>query len=183
MAPKRESRDIPHHIPSTPWCLHSSHASPCAVPEISHAPTTTTTGPLHTLFPVSACVCAQLLNCIQLFVTLWTVACQAPLSMEFSRQEYWSRLPFPPPRDLPDPKIEPTSPLSPVLRADALLLNHQGSPEEYHVLFVWISALYAAASHHSVCDSGLIASYTMKAGRGPFCLFVYPGDSGTYHRG
>ena len=38
--------------------------------------------------------------------TLWTVACQAPLSMGFSRQEYWSGLPFPSPRDLPDPGIE-----------------------------------------------------------------------------
>ena len=43
-------------------------------------------------------------------VTPWTVACQAPLSMEFSRQEYWSGLPFPPPEDLPDPGIEPVSP-------------------------------------------------------------------------
>ena len=43
------------------------------------------------------------------FVTPWTVACQAPLSLEFSRQEYWSRLPFPFPGDLPDPGIEPVS--------------------------------------------------------------------------
>ena len=48
------------------------------------------------------CVCVyQLLSCVQLFVTPWTVADQAPLSMEFSRQEYWSRLPFPSPGDLP----------------------------------------------------------------------------------
>ena len=44
-----------------------------------------------------------------LFVTLWTVACQAPLSMGFSRQEYWSGLPLPPPRDYPDPGIKPMS--------------------------------------------------------------------------
>ena len=43
-------------------------------------------------------------------VTPWTVACQAPLSMRFSRQEYWSGLPFPSPGDLPDPGIEPGSP-------------------------------------------------------------------------
>ena len=61
------------------------------------------------------------------FVTPWTVAHQAPLSMRFSRQEYWSRLPFPPPGDLPDPGIEPTS-VSPALQADSLLLSHQGSP-------------------------------------------------------
>ena len=47
---------------------------------------------------------------VQLFVTLWTVAQQAPLSMRFSRQEYWSGLLCPPPGDLPDPGIEPASP-------------------------------------------------------------------------
>ena len=48
-------------------------------------------------------------------VTLWTVACQTPPSMEFSRQEYWNRLPCPPPRDLPDPGIKPMSFISPDL--------------------------------------------------------------------
>ena len=52
---------------------------------------------------------------IQLFVTPWTVSCQAPLSMGFSRQEYWSKLPFPPPGDLPDPGTEPMSLMSPAL--------------------------------------------------------------------
>ena len=47
--------------------------------------------------------------------TPWTAARQAPLSMEFSRQEYWSGLPCPPPEDLPDPGIEPESLLSPAL--------------------------------------------------------------------
>ena len=51
----------------------------------------------------------------RLCVTLWTVARQAPLSMEFSRQEYWSRLPCPPPGDLPNPGIEPTALMSPAL--------------------------------------------------------------------
>ena len=46
---------------------------------------------------------------VQLFATPWTVALQAPLSMAFSRQEYWSGLPCPPPRDLPDPGMEPVS--------------------------------------------------------------------------
>ena len=50
-----------------------------------------------------------------LFPTLWTVARQAPLSMGFSRQEYWSGLPFPSPGDLSDPRIEPTSLMSPAL--------------------------------------------------------------------
>ena len=48
-----------------------------------------------------------MLSCVQLFVIPWTVACQAPLSMEFCRQEYLSGLPFPSPGDLPDPGTEP----------------------------------------------------------------------------
>ena len=52
---------------------------------------------------------------VQLFATLWTAALQAPLSMGFSRQAYWSGLPFPSPGDLPDPGIKPTSLISPAL--------------------------------------------------------------------
>ena len=52
----------------------------------------------------------KLLSCVQLFATPWTVAYHAPPSMGFSRQEYWSGLPFPSPEDLPDPGIEPGSP-------------------------------------------------------------------------
>ena len=54
---------------------------------------------------------------VQLCATPWTVACQAPLSVGFSRHEYWSGLPCPPPRDLPDPGIEPTSLMYPALKA------------------------------------------------------------------
>ena len=57
------------------------------------------------LINVYACV----ISCIQLFVTLWAIAYQVPLFMEFSRQEYWSGLPFPPPGDLPDPGIKSVS--------------------------------------------------------------------------
>ena len=56
------------------------------------------------------------LSCVQLFVTPWTAACQTPLSMEFSREEYWSGLPFPSPGDLPHPGTEPESP---ALQADS----------------------------------------------------------------
>ena len=52
-----------------------------------------------------ACVLSHF-SCVWLFATLWTVACQAPLSTGFSRQEYWSGLPWPPPGDLPDPRIK-----------------------------------------------------------------------------
>ena len=58
---------------------------------------------------------AQLFSHVRLFVTSWTVAHQAPLSMEFSRLEYWNEFPCPPPEDLPDPGIEPTSLTSPAL--------------------------------------------------------------------
>ena len=59
-------------------------------------------------------------SCVQLCATLWTVACQAPLSIRFSRKEYWNGLPYPPPWDLPDPGIEPMSLKSPALKADSL---------------------------------------------------------------
>ena len=58
---------------------------------------------------------AQLLSCVQLFATPWTVACQALLSMEFFRQKYWCGLPVPPPGDLPNTGIKPTSLASPAL--------------------------------------------------------------------
>ena len=56
-----------------------------------------------------------LLSYVRLFVTLWTIAHQAPLSMGFSRQEYWRGFPCPPPGDLSDPGTEPTSLMSPAL--------------------------------------------------------------------
>ena len=60
---------------------------------------------------VCVCVCVRIaLGCARLFMTPWTVACQSPLSMEFSRQEYWSGFPFPNPGDLPNPGTELASP-------------------------------------------------------------------------
>ena len=56
--------------------------------------------------------------------TPWTVACKAPLFTGFPRQEYWSELSFPPPSDLPNPRIEPASP---ALQANSLPLSHQGN--------------------------------------------------------
>ena len=64
-----------------------------------------------------ACMHAQSLSCVQLFVTPWTVAHQALLSMGFFRQEYWTGLSFPSPGELPNPGIEPASP---ALQADSL---------------------------------------------------------------
>ena len=67
-------------------------------------------------------MCCFLLSHVWLFVTLWTVACQAPLSMEFPRQEYWSGLPFPSSGDLPNPGVEPRSRAS---QDDSSPLSHQ----------------------------------------------------------
>ena len=74
------------------------------------------------------CAVLSCFSCVQLFVTLWTVCLQAPLSMGFSKQEYWSGLPCPPPGDFPNPGIKPASPTSPALPVDSLPLSHQGSP-------------------------------------------------------
>ena len=79
---------------------------------------------------VCVCVCVPSCSVVSgwLFVTPWTVAHQAPLSMEFFRQKYCSELLFPPPRDLSDPGIEPTSLMTPALANRFLLpLNHLGS--------------------------------------------------------
>ena len=69
---------------------------------------------------VCVCVCESLSH-VQFFVTSWTVALQALSHMGFSRQEYWSELPFPSPRDLPNPGIEPESP-----KADSLPFEPPG---------------------------------------------------------
>ena len=69
---------------------------------------------LAILFTHHSCMLSHFSH-VQLFAILWTVARQAPLSMGFSRQEYWSGLPYPPPGDLPNPVIEPESLMSPSL--------------------------------------------------------------------
>ena len=73
------------------------------------------------------CVCSVIQSC-QLFATPWIVALQAPLSMEFSRQDYWSGLPSPPPGDLPSPGTEPVSPAVPVLLGRFSTTEPPGKP-------------------------------------------------------
>ena len=68
----------------------------------------------------------MLLSHVQLFGIPWSVASQTPLSMGFSRQEYWSGLPFPPPGDLPHPEIKPRSL---ALQEDSLLSESPGKPQ------------------------------------------------------
>ena len=69
------------------------------------------------------------LSRVRLFVTPWAVACQAPLSIGFSKQEYWSGLPVHSPVDLPDPGLEPKSP---TLQADSLLSEPPG--KQHHII-------------------------------------------------
>ena len=73
-------------------------------------------------------IVCQLLSHVLFIAIAWTVAHQAPLSMGFSRQEYWSGLPFPSPGDLPHPGIEPGSP---VLQANSLLSESAGKQVQY----------------------------------------------------
>ena len=75
----------------------------------------------------------SLLSRVRLLVTPYTVAHQAPL--EFSRQEYWSELPFPPPGDLPDPGAEPVSPASPVLAGRFFTTEPPGKPD---LFYIWL---------------------------------------------
>ena len=76
-----------------------------------------------------ACVWTQLLSCVWLFATPWTAACQAPLSMKFSRQEYWSgKLPLPIPGDLPNPGIKPTVLVLPAIASGFFTTVPPGKP-------------------------------------------------------
>ena len=87
------------------------------------------------MIPLFAKVKVKSLSHVRLFVTPWTVAHEAPISIEFSRQEYWSELPFSSPGDLPDPGIEPGSS---VLQADSLPLSHWGIP----ILLLYLQKIF-----------------------------------------
>ena len=69
------------------------------------------------------CVCAQSISHVQLFVAPWTITCQAPLPMKFSRQEYQSGMPFPTPGDFPKPEIDPGSLVSPTLAGGSFITH------------------------------------------------------------
>ena len=89
-------------------------------------------------------------------VTPWTVAGQAPLSMEFSRQEYWSGLPLPSPGDLPDPGIKPGSP---VLQEDSLLSEPSGPQTSMFfesVIFFLVAALFSYFCQHGLSPVALL---------------------------
>ena len=79
---------------------------------------------------VCVCVCACALSHVWYFVTPWAVDCQTPLSMEFSRQEYWNGWPFPSPGDLPNPGIKPVSLVSPALAGKFFTSWATGKPRD-----------------------------------------------------
>ena len=90
-------------------------------------------------------------NCVQLFAIPWTVACQAPLSMRFYRQEYWSGFPYPPPGDHPNPWIKP---LSPTLVGRFFTFELPGKPniELYKfIYFVSVQFSSVAQSCRTLC--------------------------------
>ena len=107
------------------------------------------------------------LSRVRLFSTSWTVAYQAPPPMEFSRQEYWSRLPFPSPGDFPDPGIELRSP---ALHADTLPSETPGKPSHtwymcypYVTLHTFVGLhfyMLVALLYMLLCDMFSLIQYT-----------------------
>ena len=116
--------------------------------------------------------CVLSLSHAWLFAAPWTVACQASLSMEFSRQEYWSDLPFPPPRYLPDPETEPTSPPSPALSGEFFTTLPPGKP---------ISVIFLLINTNVICWStfhkDLGKTYWYLQPYEPFCFSFHLKDS------
>ena len=91
-----------------------------------------------------------MLSCLQLFVTPWTIAHKAPLSTEFSRQEYWSGLPFPPPGDLPSPGSEPASLTSPALARGF-----------YTNCATWEAQVYTLSGYYSAIERNEVRIYAI----------------------
>ena len=116
--------------------------------------------------------------------TPWTVACQAPLSMEFFRQEYWNGLPFPPPGDLPNPGVEPASLASPALAGGFSAIALLGKPVclrfidgTSYFLFKWLCLMwiyYILFIHSSVghlsclCFPAIVNKAAMN-----ICMYVF----------
>ena len=93
--------------------------------------------------------CVRAHSCLTLLDSQWTVACQAPLSLGFPRQEYQSGLPFLPPGDLPHSGIKPASLHSPALQVDTLLLSHQES------IFIYTSIIVNKTVQNAVLGCNL----------------------------
>ena len=112
-------------------------------------------------FPSWAWKVEVLLSCVQLFVTPWAIACQPPLPMGFSRQEYWSELSFSPPGDLPHPGIDPESS---ALQADSL------ASEQFIWLLDCIFEYFFKPNHNKVLQLWTICCINLC---GPEILIYY----------
>ena len=110
----------------------------------------------------------QSLSRVQLFATPWTVARPGPLSMEFSRQEYWSGLPCRPPGDLPSPGMEPMTPV----QADSLPLSHKGSHIYIYPLFF---RFFLRIGHHRLLAIGHLRHHNMQI---VLIMFLYTSIKG-----
>ena len=113
-------------------------------------------------FSMAVCLLSHF-SCVRPFATPWTVARPAPLSMGFSRQEYWSGLPFPPSGDLSDPGIEPVSPVSPAFAGGFFTTELPGKPLLIVILclfFYWLSVFFFLNYRHSFLYVLPVSSYT-----------------------
>ena len=105
---------------------------------------------------------------VRLFATPWTVACQSPWSRGFSRQGYWSGLPFPSPGDLPDPGIKPWSPS---LQADSLLSEPLGEPKKFVLYYLSILCPWNSPSKNTrVGSCSLLQGIFLTQGLNPGLL-------------
>ena len=107
----------------------------------------------HNRVCVCVCVCVHQ-SLSHVFATPGFVTCQAPLSVEFFRQEYWNGLSFPPPGDLPDPGIGLVSPVSPALWVDSSPASHQGS---LYITHTCTEGLFIIKKKRERMDIGLAA--------------------------
>ena len=114
---------------------------------------------------------------VQLFATPWTVACQAPLSKEFSRKEYWNGLPFPSPGDLSNPGIEPMSLMSPHWQVGSLPLAPPGKPQMRMLLLllshfsrVRLCATPWTAAHQAPPSMGFSRQEYWSGAHGPYLI-------------
>ena len=103
-------------------------------------------------------------SCVQLFATPWAIGCQAPRSMEFSKQEYWSGELSPFPGDLPNPGAEPRSP---VLQADSLPSDPPGKPRDWHI--------HITIHKMGFCDDSVVKNPPINAGD----MGLIPGSGGS----
>ena len=117
-------------------------------------------------------------SCVRLFETPWTIAHQTPLTMEFSQQEYWSGLPFPPLGDLSDPGIKLMSPIYPALQVDSLPLSYWGNPFSYACIFIifkshpMLHILVVNCSYHLAIFCGYVSITICKNLHPMFYLFL-----------